>query len=85
MIAPVYKHDCDNCVFLQHFKGYDLYVCQRNGKIDTVIARFGNDGAEYGSGLEFAEAYNNGGFLGRPIPEALSVALELAKSRGYAI
>ncbi len=60
--TPLFKHDCDRCIFLGCFESvfkrteveiypnllYDLYYCS-NG--DTVIARYGNDGPEYMSGL----------------------------------
>lgn len=49
---PRYKHDCDGCVFLGQFDGYDLYYCKRSDEDmgGTVIARFGNDGSNYASG-----------------------------------
>ena len=54
-----YTHDCDKCIFLGGWRGkqniedrglqnYDLYVCG-----DNVLARYGSDGPEYISGLEF--------------------------------
>ena len=48
---PIYKHDCDVCVFLGSFQlyvDYDLYLCEA-GK--TVIARWGSEGCQYDSGL----------------------------------
>ena len=51
-MEPKYKHDCTYCTFLGHHEGHDLYVCI--GSIPTVIARFGNSGWEYQSGLNFA-------------------------------
>lgn len=51
-----YKHDCDKCVFLGVFHGdervYDGYFCNQNS-ISTVIARFGDEGSQYLSGLGF--------------------------------
>lgn len=50
---PVHKHDCDCCVSLgtvQKDKPYDLYFCEQNGLMPTVIARYGSDG-DYYSGL----------------------------------
>ena len=46
-----WKHDCDNCKFLGMFKDYDLYFCNQGGNIPTVIARYGNEGHEYLSGI----------------------------------
>jgi hypothetical protein len=51
---PKFTHDCDRCAFLGHYHNHDLYACARNGKIDTVIARYGDKGPEYASGLLFA-------------------------------
>jgi hypothetical protein len=56
---PYYTHDCNKCVFLGGWRGkqtaedrglqnYDLYVCG-----DNVVARYGDDGPEYISGMEF--------------------------------
>ena len=48
---PIYKHDCDVCVFLgreQLYLEYDLYVCKA-GK--TLVARWGSEGNQYDSGL----------------------------------
>ena len=47
---PMYTHDCSRCTFLGTFEDYDLYYCPQGG-LTTVIARFGNKGAEYMSGL----------------------------------
>ena len=61
---PKYQHDCDHCTFLGQWSGIqfdgcdhetmDLYNCGDS----TVIARFGNDGPEYTSGLCFAARMN---------------------------
>lgn len=59
METPIYIHDCDDCIFLGNFETcesgknekYDLYFCE-NGP--TVIARYGDKGWEYASGLRFA-------------------------------
>jgi len=35
---------------------YDLYVCSHKDKeIDTVVARYGDEGREYGSGVYFRD------------------------------
>jgi len=61
---PNFKHDCDECIFLSelilgkyqsdnHFDHllWDLYYC-RKGPGETLIARFGNGGHQYISGME---------------------------------
>ena len=48
---PIYKHDCDICIFLGSYQldvDYDLYLCQ---EYSTVIARWGSEGPQYDSGL----------------------------------
>jgi hypothetical protein len=54
---PQYTHDCDKCIFLGiHRNGdeiSDLYYCKQNIGAPTVIARFGNYGADYTSGMSF--------------------------------
>ena len=49
---PIYKHDCDVCVFLGSYHQlavpYDLYLCKA-GK--TLVARWGSEGYQYDSGL----------------------------------
>ena len=51
--TPKFTHDCTICVFLGTVqiarKDYDLYY--HPGSMETVIARFGNDGPEYLSGM----------------------------------
>jgi len=49
---PLFTHDCDSCQFLGTHKGlHDLYYCPGE---PTVVARYGNDGPDYKSGLAFA-------------------------------
>ena len=48
---PIYKHDCDVCIFLgsfQLYQGYDLYLCKAS---KTIVARWGSKGHQYDSGL----------------------------------
>ena len=48
---PIYKHDCDVCIYLGSYQlilDYDLYLCQAS---KTVIARWGSEGDQYDSGL----------------------------------
>jgi len=54
--VPLFKHDCACCIYLGEFDGEDLYYhgSEKDAMI-TVIARFGNQGGEYASGLVFGE------------------------------
>lgn len=45
---PPYETTC--CTFLGHFEGHDLYCCPDE---PTVIARYGNEGSQYKSGISF--------------------------------
>jgi len=53
--SPLFVHDCELCHFLGVFNGHDLYYCDKANPIPTVIARFGDDGPDYKSGLCFAD------------------------------
>ena len=74
-MKPRYDHDCDTCVFLGPFEDHDLYVCSHANKIiDTVIGRYGSDGPDYVSNVDFAIMYRNGeikGDMSRILHEAL--------------
>ena len=61
---PKFTHDCNNCKFLgcydvpfQHqylvkeSDSVDLYFCSQLGSLNTIIARFDNEGPDYISGL----------------------------------
>ena len=80
---PLYKHDCDNCKFLATLNNKDLYVCARQKKIDTVIARYSSEPGDYISGLEFAQSYEQGNFKGSEYSKILYIALMLARLEGY--
>ncbi len=51
-MTPIYKHDCDECVFLGGLKEarLDFYYCPQEGR-PTVIVRYGHEPWEYRSGL----------------------------------
>ena len=49
----LYKHECSACIFLGSFQDNDLYFCKQ-GNIPTVIARYGNNGSDYTSGMALA-------------------------------
>lgn len=52
-MKPRYKHDCDFCTFLGPFNEFDLYFCEQKESlgIPTLIARYGDAGPAYTSGL----------------------------------
>lgn len=61
---PFFTHDCETCIFLGTYFGpvfkngdeedwYDLYY-HYNEYESTVIARYGNEGDQYQSGMNFA-------------------------------
>lgn len=70
MTEPRYTHDCDDCKFLGHFENYDLYACRQSWG-PTVIARYGDEGGEYISGLTVSNKF-----------PALTEAKRLAAERG---
>lgn len=78
---PRFTHDCDGCKFLGNYNGQDLYFCGNGRPFPTVIARFGNEGSQYQSGLEIAKGFP----LMRPdnTVRELRVAYLLAKDLGY--
>lgn len=63
-------HDCDNCVFLGQYEEYDLYFCNNNNP--TVIARYGDNGEDYTSGLSFAKPD-----ISKPLYEAKLKAIKM--------
>jgi len=71
-IVPRYAHDCHICTFLGVHENYDLYYCPQGGERPTIIARFGDDGPEYTSGMTFAL---NGS--SEPLVIALRLAVEM--------
>lgn len=64
-----YTHDCGECEFLGQYKEYDLYYCEKE---PTVIARYGNDGPEYMSGISFVG-----------VSEPLTIAYKRWKNKNY--
>ncbi len=49
-MKPIYAHDCDNCTYLDTIEYLDLYFCPQGG-MPTILARYGNNGQDYSSGL----------------------------------
>jgi len=75
-MQPKFKHDCSACTFLGHFNENDLYHCTQSVS-PTVIARYGDNGSAYSSGLVFAERAAHGSEL-----YALRVAMFIARDLG---
>lgn len=55
---PIFKHEgCDRCVYLGPYGDdeasvtHDLWFCDQASRVDTVMARYGDLGWEYHSGL----------------------------------
>lgn len=46
-----YQHDCDTCKPLGEYGDADLYFCDKEATGMTVIARYGDEGSNYSSGL----------------------------------
>lgn len=59
MTQPRFEHNCEVCRFLgQHTLDnttYDLYYCPRDGLPDNLIARFGDEAAQFMCGIEDAD------------------------------
>lgn len=80
---PHYTHDCQQCVFLREYTApdgevYDLYFHPSETVSKTIIARYGNEGWEYESGLGIGEELSRRKLFAEP----LSVALETARNMG---
>ncbi len=81
MNKPTFIHDCKKCVFLGSVvfeeQLYDLYVCSHKDKeIDTVVARYGDEGREYGSGVYFRDTIPP---LGEAYRRAVALGYKLKK------
>lgn len=78
-MKPQFTHDCDSCIYLgtesldyhgdEIFEIYDLYFCAADIGGPTVIARYGDSGPEYKSGMVFAKP-------GHPLNRAKELAIE---------
>lgn len=56
--TPRFQHDCGKCVFLGRYHERDLYFHpgeHPDGLSQTVVARYGDDGPSYTSGLFIAD------------------------------
>lgn len=59
---PFWQHYCSTCIYVGSYeyhagkdeiRRYDIYLCEQSVGL-TIIARYGNEGHEYTSGMEFA-------------------------------
>lgn len=68
--TPKFEHDCKKCRFLGPNKkdDHDLYFCWQT-ELPTVIARYGNYGHEYKSGMAAAH-------VDQELGEAMKLAAE---------
>jgi hypothetical protein len=57
MEQPRYEHYCRTCEFLGQYKEFDLYYCSNE---PTIIARYSDEGGDYGSGLVFGVTSDKG-------------------------
>jgi len=76
---PRYTHDCSSCTPLGTHHQYDLYWCvnPRHRKLDSILARFGDEPYEYIS------HHPPGCFAGPPkVREWYQVALKRAEKAG---
>mgnify|MGYP000958939769 CR=1 FL=1 len=48
-----FQHDCNQCRFLGHYDGFDLYVCDNEFQVyyhyPTLVCRNGDEGPQYKS------------------------------------
>jgi len=58
-LEPRYQHDCDACVFVAHYKGYDVWdpVHEESG---SLVARTSSEGPDYQSGERVLLSYAGG-------------------------
>jgi hypothetical protein len=54
-----FEHDCRSCHFLGTYEKHDLYFCRQGGSFPTIVARYGDKGPEYLSGLAFRNTYRS--------------------------
>lgn len=66
--APIFAHDCDECLFLGRVDGGDAYVCDKQG-YRTLLLRDGDSPHEY-------QSYPIGMLRSSPIPHPWGAALD---------
>lgn len=57
--APMWEHDCGDCIFLGTHHQHDLYYCQGHARFPTLVARYGSDGPQYKSGVPLLKHDDN--------------------------
>jgi hypothetical protein len=75
--VPQFKHDCDKCTFLASMGSHDFYYCSNS---PTVIARYGDEGPEYLSGMELGK---RAAMSDLADTKPLGMAYTLAKELGH--
>jgi hypothetical protein len=82
-MKPRFKHDCLNCKFLGFYQNHDLYYC--NNVVPTVIARYGDNGPSYLSGMVFGISDVQNGDYDTPLAQAYmrAKALDLKVSMWF--
>jgi hypothetical protein len=73
---PLFTHDSACCTFLGNDEEHDFYFCNKQVGGETVIARYGNDGPDYISGIHSAVSASNRGDNNNPLCKALVLARE---------
>ncbi len=73
----LYKHDCNDCIYLGEFDGADLYYHPNLGPLtETLIARHSDNGRDYTSGIAFSKPYTDiAGEAHYGIPEIVEARL----------
>lgn len=79
--TPIFKHECEKCRYLGTTEGFDHYYCTQMEMFPTVIARFGNHGSCYASGMRLAEELRIEVGM-PPDARALRISWLLAKREG---
>lgn len=75
-VPPRFTHDCKGCHYLGQDAEHDFYFCPSPMGMPTVIARYGNEGPEYSSGLEIARQVRAQLDFEYPLAKALTLAEE---------
>lgn len=53
-MEPMYKHDCDNCVFHGTISDKDVYTCGNDGD-KTIVVRYSDEGSDYSSSSIYSD------------------------------
>lgn len=69
-----YLHKCTRCIFLGQKDEYDLYFCDQDWELPTIVARYSDDSPDYLSGMVAASE--------PPYTSILRTGYKLAVARG---